>query len=167
MLKTFATVRDGRPQDAVALSCLHVESWQLAYRGIIPDRQLRATLATHDLSWWRRRLGASSPPLVLIADDRIAGYATYGRSRVARGPKGEIFELYLAPVFQGLGLGADLFETARERLDRAGLDGLVVWVLSDNTPALRFYRRHGGREAGRAVELFGTARLKKTALVWR
>ena len=74
----------------------------------------------------------------------IAGYANYGRNR-ARSLfyDGEIYELYLRPEFQGLGFGRRLFTAARKDLVQSGLKSLVVWALSDNEPALEFYRRLG------------------------
>ena len=44
--------------------------------------------------------------MVLDFDETVAGYASYGRNRVpALAFSGEIFELYLAPEYQGGGLG--------------------------------------------------------------
>ena len=44
---------------------------------------------------------------MLVFGDKVAGYANYGRNR-ARSLhfEGEIYELYLRPEFQGLGLAA-------------------------------------------------------------
>ena len=68
-----------------------------------------------------------------------------GSSR-QRGPyQGEIYELYLDPIYQGLGLGEHLFEGCRHTLDMRKLNGLIVWALLDNTAACDFYWRRGGR----------------------
>ena len=50
-------------------------------------------------------------------DGEVAGYSTYGRNRVPSMPySGEIFELYLSPQHQGMGLGRRLFGAARREL---------------------------------------------------
>ena len=86
---------------------------------------------------------------MLRSATRVAGYANYGRNR-ARSLfyDGEIYELYLRPEFQGLGFGRRLFTAARRDLAQSGLKSLVVWALSDNEPAVDFYRALGGTRGG-------------------
>jgi ribosomal protein S18 acetylase RimI-like enzyme len=81
--------------------------------------------------------------------------------------EGEIYELYLRPEYQGIGLGTRLFAAARERLARHGLKGLVVWALEDNDNALDFYAGAGGRDVAEGVEVFDQKALRKLAFVWR
>ncbi len=99
--------------------------------------------------------------------DRIAGYANYGRNRArSLTYDGEIYELYLRPEFQGLGFGRRLFTAARRDLAQSGLKSLVVWALSDNDPAVEFYRAIGGRAVARSSERFGSKTLDKVAFAW-
>ena len=105
---------------------------------------------------------------LLAFGDRVAGYANYGRNR-ARSLfyDGEIYEIYLRPEFQGLGFGRRLFTAARRDLAQSGLKSLVVWALSDNEPAVEFYRALGGRAVARSSEKFGVKTLDKVAFAWR
>jgi ribosomal protein S18 acetylase RimI-like enzyme len=105
--------------------------------------------------------------LVVEIGGTVAGYATLGRNR-ARGltQQGEIYELYLRPEYQGIGLGSRLFAAAREKLAASGLKGMVVWALEDNGGALSFYEGAGGRDAAEGVEVFDQKALKKVAFVW-
>ena len=83
---------------------------------------------------------------ILAFGDKVAGYANYGRNRARTLHfDGEIYELYLRPEYQGLGFGRRLFSAARKDLMQSGLKSLVVWALSDNEPAVEFYRALGGR----------------------
>ncbi len=83
------------------------------------------------------------------------GYVSLGRNRVAAIPyAGEIFELYLAPEYQGLGFGTRLFLAARRDLAAKGYLSTIVWALADNERALRFYENMGGVEVWRATERF-------------
>jgi ribosomal protein S18 acetylase RimI-like enzyme len=43
---------------------------------------------------------------------------------------------------------------------------MVVWVLSDNEPAVAFYRALGGRTIARSTERFGSKVLDKLAFAW-
>jgi len=57
---------------------------------------------------------------------------------------GEIFELYLAPEYQGMGLGRRMFQAARGDLSAHGYHSFVVWALAGNERAVVFYEKLGG-----------------------
>jgi hypothetical protein len=44
---------------------------------------------------------------------------------------------------------------------------MVVWALSDNEPAMEFYRALGGRAVARSSERFGSKTLDKVAYAWQ
>ena len=50
----------------------------------------------------------------------------------------EVEKLYVDPCFTGRGIGGQLIEYAKEKLDVTWL-----WALEKNTDAIRFYERHG------------------------
>ncbi len=167
MLSDLAHVRHGRPEDAGALSRAFKDSWLVAYNGIVPAPQLRAFVERRDADWWRAALAKTHGQLVVEVDGMAVGYVTFGTSRSSLPFAAEIYELYVAPLQQGHGLGVQLFESARERLDRRDLEGLLVWALTDNTIACEFYRRRGGQETATAIERFGHELLPKTAFGWQ
>ena len=104
---------------------------------------------------------------VLQYDEAAVGYATFGRARARRSPyQGEIFEIYVSPVCQGLGFGGRLFRAARSALLDARLNGLVVWALVDNDMGCAFYRSLGGQVVAETTEAFGKTKLKKIAFAW-
>jgi ribosomal protein S18 acetylase RimI-like enzyme len=126
------------------------------------DRMIRA----RDRQWWQNAVRRDGDILVLEVSSVIAGYATFGNSRHRTLHQGEIYELYLAPVYQGLGLGEHLFEASRQSLDQRNLNGLIVWALADNTAACDFYWRRGGRPVGEIKEQFGGTKLSKIGFGW-
>ena len=146
----------------------HDEAWRAAYQGIIPGPNSTSS------STAAARIGGTAPSARAAGSpssqfgDNVAGYANYGRNR-ARSLyyDGEIYELYLRPEFQGLGFGRQLFTAARRDLAQSGLQSLVVWALSDNEPAVEFYRALGGKAVARSSEKFGTKVLDKVAFAWQ
>ena len=46
------------------------------------------------------------------------------------------------------------------------MKSLVVWALSDNEPAVQFYRALGGQAVARSSEAFGGTVLDKVAYAW-
>ena len=113
-------------------------------------------IARRGPDWWRKAVVRGTRILVLEFDDVIGGYVSYGRNRVPNLPyDGELFELYLAPAFQGLGFGPWLFAAARADLADHGLNSTLVWALADNRRAIDFYTRLGGQQVRQAEENFG------------
>jgi ribosomal protein S18 acetylase RimI-like enzyme len=168
MTTTLIEIRRAKPADAVAVAETHDEAWRNAYRGIIPGAELEKLISRRGPAWWESAIRKGSRIALLAFGDRIAGYANYGRNR-ARSLfyDGEIYEIYLRPEFQGLGFGRRLFTAARRDLAQSGLKSLVVWALSDNEPAVDFYRALGGRAVARSSEKFGAKTLDKVAFAWR
>ena len=160
-------IRRGTVADAPALSELFRASWTQAYLGIIPQLHLESMIRRRTPEWWRSAVRSGEGVLVLELDGKVVGYATFGSAR-SRGPyQGEIYELYLDPIHQGLGFGERLFESCRHALDVRKVRGLIVWALIDNTPACNFYWRRGGRPIATAFTRIGTAKLEQVAFAWR
>ena len=159
-------VRTAKTADAPRLTSVFRDSWRNAYTGIIPRASLDNILVRRDAAWWRSQIRTGEPIIVLEVAGKVGGYATAGIARTRGGNQGEIYELYMAPHFQGLGLGEHLFEACRYRLDQRRLKGLIVWALAENTTAIDFYERRGGRRVAQVHERFGQHKLKKLGLSW-
>ena len=160
-------VRPPRRKDAPALTEVYAEAWRGAYRGIIPHLALERMIARRGQGWWEAALADRRPLLVLDFGGEATGYVTFGRCRSGRTPfQGEIFELYLHPIYQGLGLGERLFDSARKRLADLRFKGLVVWALADNDCACGFYISLGGKPIAEGAERFGDISLRKVAFAW-
>jgi len=167
MSTLLVETRRARPIDAAEIAEIHDSAWRTAYRGLIPGSELEKMIQRRGPAWWETALRRGSRVLVLTFGDSIAGYANVGRNRARGLPyEGEIYELYLRPEYQGLGFGRRLFSDARKELSSAGYDGLAVWALAANEPALGFYRALGGMSVARSTETFGGATLEKIAFGW-
>jgi ribosomal protein S18 acetylase RimI-like enzyme len=160
-------IRRAEPRDAPAIADVHHQAWRGAYAGIIPHRALNAMISRRGGEWWANAIRRSATVLVVEIGGKVAGYTTVGRNRARELPQqGEIYELYLRPEYQGVGLGSRLFAAARQKLADHGLKGMVVWALEDNINALSFYAGAGGRDVAEGVEVFDQKALKKVAFVW-
>jgi len=160
-------IRKAEPGDASAIADVHQVAWRGAYSGMIPHRALTKMINRRGPDWWASAIRRSATVLVVEIGGKLAGYATIGRNRARELPQqGEIYELYLRPEYQGIGLGRRLFTAARRKLADLGLSGLVVWALEENAGALAFYEGAGGRDIAEGVEVFDQKALKKVAFVW-
>jgi ribosomal protein S18 acetylase RimI-like enzyme len=160
-------IRRAKPADAMAVAATHDDAWRSAYRGIIPGVELDRLINRRGPDWWDSAIRKGSRISLLQFGDEVAGYSNYGRNRArSLSYDGEVYELYLRPEFQGLGFGRRLFAAARKDMAQSGLKSLVVWALSDNEPAVEFYRAIGGRAVARSSERFGDKTLDKVAYAW-
>ena len=168
MSTVLIEIRRAKLSDAAEVAATHDAAWRGAYQGIIPGTELEKLVSRRGPDWWQSAIRKGSRIALMQFGDKIAGYANYGRNR-ARSLyyDGEIYELYLKPEFQGLGFGRRLFTAARRDLAQSGMKSLVVWALSDNDPAVEFYRALGGRAVARSSERFGTKVLDKVAFSWQ
>src|ERR1700724_2398719 len=168
MSTVLIEIRRATSRDATDVADAHDEAWRTAYQGIIPGAELEKLINRRGPAWWDSAIRKGSRIALLQFGDKIAGYANYGRNR-ARSLyyDGEVYELYLRPEFQGLGFGRRLFTAARRDLAHSGMKSVVVWALSDNEPAVAFYRALGGRAVARSSEKFGHRGLEKVAYAWK
>jgi ribosomal protein S18 acetylase RimI-like enzyme len=160
-------VRRAEPLDARAISETHRISWLQAYAGLIPHKPLIQMVDRRGETWWRKATRGPATLLVLDVAGTVAGYATLGLNRARALPQeGEIYEIYLRPEYQGIGLGRQLFGEAKLLLKSLGCKGLIVWCLEDSEHAYRFFRSSGGRDIAEGMENFGEKDLKKVGFVW-
>ncbi|GAA3106145.1 GNAT family N-acetyltransferase [Streptosporangium carneum] len=76
---------------------------------------------------------------------------------------GHLDQLYLDPSWRGRGIGDRLVELAKRRSP----EGLELWTFQVNTPAHRFYERHGFVEAERTDGSGNEEREPDIRYVWR
>lgn len=161
-------IRRARLGDAAQIAHVHDASWRHAYSGMLPHRALDKMVRRRGEQWWQAALKRSTLILVAQVEDEIVGYATLGPNRVdSLTPEGEIYEIYLKPEYQGVGLGTGLFLSARKELKRRNILGTIVWVLADNELAIQFYENAGGKKIAEGHEQFDGKKILKFAYSWR
>ncbi|MGQ7792225.1 GNAT family N-acetyltransferase [Faunimonas sp. B44] len=149
-------VRKGRPSDAGSIADVHAAAWREAYSGVIPALALERMIVRRAAPWWAEVAKKGNGLLVLDVGGKVAGYTTFGAARTrSRATVAEIQEFYLAPEYQGIGLGSRLFAGAVKIIRAQGYPRLVIRALADNDRATRFYERRGGRLVARSEETLG------------
>lgn len=154
-------MRSAEPSDALEVAAVHVRSWQVAYRGLIPDGYLDGLRPAERAARYTFE-GRADQPLTIVAAERgeIRGFATIGAARTeARENVGELFALYVDPDHWGRGIGRRLILEARGRMLDRGFTDAVLWVLAGNDSAQRFYRADGWTLDGgrRKEEVWGVS----------
>jgi GNAT superfamily N-acetyltransferase len=159
--RSFMVLRTAQPADAAAVATVHVRSWQVGYRGLLPDEYLdglrsedRAERYTFD------EPGRAEDPETIVAVERgtVRGFATIGSCGDDDRPgAGQLLALYVDPVRWSRGIGRALIQEARTRLGLQGFGEASLWVLAGNERADRFYRLDGWAPDGsrRLDEVWG------------
>ena len=122
-------IREARPEDATAITNIHIQSRQEAMPWL-------PNLHTDDETqeWIANVVLPNQQVWVAEFDGIVAGFAAVS---------GEMLEqLYVSPGFQGKGLGTALLAKSIEIGDRP----LRLWTFQRNEAARAFYFRRGFRE---------------------
>ncbi len=155
-------VRLATPSDAPAIAEIHVASWQVAYRGLFPDEALdRLSVAARLAEWTHLLSDASIAAWVCVPDRRVTGFVSICPSRDADAPSPQFVEiatLYIRPDAWGAGHGRALCQAVFEHLRRTPAQAVIVWALTGNIPARRFYEMLGFKpdDAQRDITMYGT-----------
>jgi GNAT superfamily N-acetyltransferase len=139
-------IRAALPEDALAVARVHVRSWQVAYRGLIPQAYLDGLKPeVWAAKYGFQRTDPDRPTTLVAVDDAcVRGLAMTGPYRGDGLPNfGELLAIYVDPEHWDSGVGRLLAAAAREQLRRNGFAEAALWVLDGNARARRFYERDG------------------------
>jgi RimJ/RimL family protein N-acetyltransferase len=142
-------VRRATAADAEALAHLHLDVWDDAYTGLMPQSILddRRDETEARVERWRDILTGDHSTIVAEDDEGLVGFASSGPGRDAdTDTELELWALYVRARLWGTGVGYALFSEAIG--DRAA----YLWVLAGNERSIRFYERQGFRLDGTSDE---------------
>ena len=155
-------IRRALETDACGIATVHVRAWQAAYRGIVPDAYLDSLSVETRTRMWREALARGGPEEVWVAvlGHEVAGWISFGPTRDghAAANTGELEAVYVATQYWGTGVGRELWQQARRCLVDRGFTAVTLWVLLENTRAIRFYRAVGfapNRESEKQIIIGG------------
>lgn len=143
----IAEIRRATENDIQHLALLHVQAWQWAYRGLMPDPVLEGLDVERRAASWNRlihELRVPQPYLAVIGS-KIVGFSHADTSGDEdAGPQvGEVTSIYLLEQYVGMGIGHRLWDAALSQLRESGHTVCSVWVLATNRLGRSFYERMG------------------------
>ena len=151
MSATDLIIRRATTADANEIARIHVDSWRMAYCGIVSDDYLAAMSYEDKAAKWgaeeNNLLTRSEPTVVFIAEnnENCLGFAGVGPSRnISAENQAEIYVMYLDPNHMGQGIGRALFKACMEHAKRFDFKSLIIIVMSKNMQGRNFYEHMGG-----------------------
>ena len=147
-------VREATAADGPAVRSIAVRSMEASY-SLSPSTIENAIRQWYGVDRFAEKLD-DDDVLVLVGemdDDPVA----FSESVIAD-DRGDIHWLHVAAMHRGEGLGQELYEATRERLEDAGVETIRGLVLADNSEGNRFWENQGLTKVGEgSVEIDGTA----------
>lgn len=139
-------VRQAVAGDELAVAQAHVRSWQVGYKGLLPQDFLDAIRPEDRASRYGFQHMDPAGPFTQVAvdGDTICDHVTTGscRDQDLQGG-GEIWAIYVDPSRWNGGIGRLLIDAGCDHLSRQGHHVASLWVLSANVRARRFYELAG------------------------
>lgn len=138
-------IKDG---DEVAVSRVHIQSWQESYRGLVPDLyldQLNSKLNERIENW--RKAIANPQRWIWVAEiqNAIVGFVILGPPRdTDREGYIELGAIYLLADYKRMGIGYSLLKEGFVKMKELGYSKAYCWVL-ENNPTIRFYEKTGAK----------------------
>jgi ribosomal protein S18 acetylase RimI-like enzyme len=162
-------VRRAVPDDAEAIAGVHVESWRTSYKDLLPKEFLDSLSESSYRDRWSRLLPDPSNLIFVVeAAGEVVGFASGGRERAGEdGFTGELYAIYLIDRAKRQGHGRELVRAIVDGLQAMGIDDMIIWALSENQPARRFYERLGGVYIRSQPIVIGSKALEEVAYGWR
>ena len=146
------TIRRAVGEDAAAVGRIHVESWNVAYRGIMPDDVIARTDVAYRTAFWAERIADPEWPVFLIEEHGAA--VAFCQMIPTKDPDddaarvGHITSLHVLPQLRGRGCGRMLMDHVLAEFVHRGFAEVTLWVLRDNTNARAFYEKCGFHSDG-------------------
>jgi GNAT superfamily N-acetyltransferase len=175
-------LRAPKLDDIPKLAALHLNCWQVAYRGVCDQGWLDSLKVEDFDSYHRPNIPpkVEQPFFVAVDDDdcEIIGFARGGPTR-AKSPmndelptelladySSELYALYVHPDFQKRGIGVAMLDAIVSALGEQGHHAMCLWVMTANVKAQRFYAARGGVPIGNARLTFSGSQYDMTAFGW-
>lgn len=138
-------IRKNELKDQAQMARIKIDGWRTAYDKIIAAKYLNEL----DYDAQTQRYISSFEEykdlvLVAVRDNDVLGYSCFSLTDKTGKYDSELVSLYVKAEESGRGIGSNLLiETAKELLDQ-GKHNMIVWCLSDNHNAIKFYENLGG-----------------------
>ena len=139
------TIRLAVPDDAHDMAEIHMRSWEVAYKDIIPEDYIREKNAGRPALWERILGDENTTQYIIKKDGKTAGMMSIDASQDedAGDETYELMALYLLPEYIRQGVGTQAMEFAYSKARSLRKKDITVWLLADNLNAKRFYEKCG------------------------
>lgn len=139
-------IRKNRYEDQEQMAHIKVDGWKNAYDRIISASYLNSLNYEEQTERYKASFEEYKDYVfVAVRGDEVLGYSCFDPTPNVDEFDSELVSLYIKPTEIGKGIGTELFIATRKQMISLGKKNMIVWCLSDNTNAIRFYEKLGGK----------------------
>ncbi|GHV12856.1 GNAT family N-acetyltransferase [Clostridia bacterium] len=138
-------IRPAVPADAPDMAEIHMRSWEVAYKDIIPADYIHKKNATRQVLWQRIVTDENTSKYVIQVSGKTAGFMEIAPSRDddADNDTYELHGIYLHPDYFRQGIGTQAMRFAFDKARSIGKTVMTLWVFAENTNSVSFYEKCG------------------------
>ena len=141
-------VRRATHTDIEQIAKIHVETWQDAYKDLMPAELLDSLAIDQKIKLWKSLLSSDNEDTIAFVateGESIIGFTSIGKSRDPEATEeiGEIYTIYVDHNHYRKGAGKLLLDAVQEKLIQLGFSKATLWVLETNTQGRSFYEKNG------------------------
>ena len=148
------TIRLAVPSDAPDMAEVHMRSWDVAYKNILPTEYICEKNAGRLELYKRVITKENTKTYVIQCDGKTVGLLRVDTPQDddLKEHYAELHYIYLHPDYFRQGIGSQAMEFAYEIARGFGKNGMVLWVLEKNADSIRFYEKCGFSADGKTYD---------------
>lgn len=144
--KADYVIRKNIYEDQEQIARIKVDGWKNAYDRIISSTYLNTLNYEEQAARYKSSFEEYKDYVfVAVRGDEVLGYSCFNPTPNVDDFDSELVSLYIKPDEIGKGIGTELFIATRKQMIKLGKKNMIVWCLSDNKNAIKFYEKLGGK----------------------
>lgn len=149
------TVRLAVPEDATDMAEIHMRSWEVAYKDIIPADYIREKNATRSAMWKKSLSEGQYPHRVIQLNGKTVGNMCVAppQDDDLGDDYYELHGIYLHPDYYRQRIGTRAMEYAFDIARNFDKKFITVWVFEENINSIKFYEKCGFSTDGKIKTL--------------
>jgi RimJ/RimL family protein N-acetyltransferase len=139
------TIRPATPADAPDMANVHMRSWEVAYKDIIPAEYIKEKNATRPAMWQNSLAEGKYPHMVIQQNGKTVGNICVAppQDDDVDDSVYELHGIYLHPDWYRRGIGTQAMEFAYDIAKSKGKTVMTLWVFAENANSISFYEKCG------------------------
>lgn len=136
-------LRSAAQADVQQIAKIHVNSWKVAFDGLMPDDYINGYTISSRIDEWQSTMSTNAEKVVVAeCGDEVVGFMSY-HIHPENAETLELSKLYLCPHVYGQGLGSKFLNYLEAESLAQGIEMIRLYVLDTNEAAIQFYSKHG------------------------
>ena len=167
-------IRKAIVSDASAFATVNINTWKVAYKGIIPQDYLDSRTVDDKIPKWAERISNTkeNKKEMFVAEicdqngSEIVGFSMGGPSHFEDYKiDGDLHAIYILPKYWKQGIGTLLFNAIIKGFMKKQYKSMVIWALKENS-ACEFYKKMGGIQKFHKTLTYGGKELDVLGFYW-